>query len=222
MISATGFPAASERPFCPEPTIDQLFAEPIVQQLMRRDRTDEATIRRLLQKTAAALPTSDNKVLDSEETNIAVRYLHKTAQIRFSRYECAGLTYLAQHPGVDRTALAHLLDIGPMTLFRILDQLQAADFVDHVTYPEDRRIPVVALTARALPIIECIFGLTKRHSKDVTLEFGLRASADYVRRPPCRERSASISPRENKFAIATVWSCGTAFSSRGGHQKLQN
>jgi len=32
-----------------EPTLDQLMAEPIVQQLMRSDHTDEKTIRLLLQ-----------------------------------------------------------------------------------------------------------------------------------------------------------------------------
>ena len=32
-----------------EPTLDQLMAEPIVQQLMRSDHTDEMTIRLLLQ-----------------------------------------------------------------------------------------------------------------------------------------------------------------------------
>jgi hypothetical protein len=36
-----------------EPTLDQLFSEPILQQLMRRDRTDEASIRQLLQEAAA-------------------------------------------------------------------------------------------------------------------------------------------------------------------------
>jgi hypothetical protein len=37
-----------------EPTLDQLLGEPIVQQLMRRDGIDGATIRQLLQKTASA------------------------------------------------------------------------------------------------------------------------------------------------------------------------
>jgi hypothetical protein len=45
--------ASSRRPF-DEPTVDQLLAEPIVQQLMRRDRTDEASIRQLLDQAAAA------------------------------------------------------------------------------------------------------------------------------------------------------------------------
>jgi hypothetical protein len=35
-----------------EPRLDQLFAEPIVKQLMHRDRIDEATIRRLLRQVA--------------------------------------------------------------------------------------------------------------------------------------------------------------------------
>jgi hypothetical protein len=35
-----------------EPRLDQLFDEPIVKQLMHRDRIDEATIRRLLRQAA--------------------------------------------------------------------------------------------------------------------------------------------------------------------------
>jgi hypothetical protein len=37
-----------------EPRLDQLFAEPIVQQLMHRDRIDEAATRRLLRQAAVA------------------------------------------------------------------------------------------------------------------------------------------------------------------------
>jgi hypothetical protein len=40
-----------------EPKLDQLFAEPIVKQLMRRDRIDEATTRRLLRQAAVARAT---------------------------------------------------------------------------------------------------------------------------------------------------------------------
>ena len=36
-----------------EPTLDQLFADPIVRQLMHRDGTDESATRRLLQQVAA-------------------------------------------------------------------------------------------------------------------------------------------------------------------------
>ena len=37
-----------------EPRLDQLFAEPIVKQLLHRDRIDEATIRRMLRQAAVA------------------------------------------------------------------------------------------------------------------------------------------------------------------------
>jgi hypothetical protein len=37
-----------------EPRLDQLFAEPIVKQLIHRDKIDEATIRRLLRQAAVA------------------------------------------------------------------------------------------------------------------------------------------------------------------------
>jgi hypothetical protein len=53
MISRAPGGAAPTRFPSDEPTLDQLLAEPIVQQLMRRDRVDAATIRHLLQEAAA-------------------------------------------------------------------------------------------------------------------------------------------------------------------------
>jgi len=50
--------AGSTRHPIRELTLEQLLAEPIVQQLMRRDRIDEATIRDLLRQTAAARAAS--------------------------------------------------------------------------------------------------------------------------------------------------------------------
>jgi hypothetical protein len=50
--------AALARPSSHELTLNQLLAEPIVQQLMHRDRIDEATVRHLLQEIAAARPAS--------------------------------------------------------------------------------------------------------------------------------------------------------------------
>jgi hypothetical protein len=54
MTCSPGLNAAPAHPSSNKPTLDQLLAEPIVQQLMRRDRIDEATIRQLLQETASA------------------------------------------------------------------------------------------------------------------------------------------------------------------------
>ena len=43
-----GSAAGAKAPPAGEPMLDQLLAEPIVQQLMRRDRTNPASIRQLL------------------------------------------------------------------------------------------------------------------------------------------------------------------------------
>jgi hypothetical protein len=69
-----------------EPTLDQLLTEPIVQLLMHRDRTDEATVRCLLQQTSAAQPawrTKDDPHPD--DPNMIVRLLLETARLACSR-----------------------------------------------------------------------------------------------------------------------------------------
>ena len=53
--------AGAKAPPAGEPTLDQLLAEPIVQQLMRRDRTNPASIRQLPRGTAAARITGRPK-----------------------------------------------------------------------------------------------------------------------------------------------------------------
>src|SRR5580692_9682701 len=71
-----------------EPTLDQLLVEPIVQQLMRRDQVDEATIRHLLQETRAARPAlraEDDP--NTDDPNAIVRLLHETARLWRSRYD---------------------------------------------------------------------------------------------------------------------------------------
>ena len=53
MTWSTALSAPSAWPGFAELTLDQLLASPMVRQLMRRDRIDEATIRRLVQETAS-------------------------------------------------------------------------------------------------------------------------------------------------------------------------
>jgi MarR family transcriptional regulator for hemolysin len=150
-----------------------------VQQLMRRDRTDEATVRHLLQQTTTARPASRAK----NDPNIIIPLLHEAARRWRSRYNrevraqilgmtrarCAVLIYLAQHDGVHQATLARILDISPMTLARLLDRLEAAGFVARMPDPNDRRAHVLALTAKALPIIERIYDLTRKIDDDLQL-----------------------------------------------------
>ena len=178
---------ASAQPPSDEPTLDQLLAEPIVQQLMRSDRTDEAAIRHLVQEAAAARLASqahngsstDGSSRDDSGTDdpqAIVQLLHETARLWSRHYDrevralfpgmtrarCAVLSHLARHEGVNLVTLAGILDIRPISLVRLLDRLEAAEFVVRRPDPDDRRVRVLALTAKALPIVERIDGLTRK------------------------------------------------------------
>jgi DNA-binding MarR family transcriptional regulator len=185
---------ASAQPPSDEPTLDQLLAEPIVQQLMRSDRTDEAAIRHLVQEAAAARLASqahngsstDGSSRDDSGTDdpqAIVQLLHETARLWSRHYDrqvralfpgmtrarCAVLSHLARHEGVNLVTLAGILDIRPISLVRLLDRLEAAEFVVRRPDPDDRRVRVLALTAKALPIVERIDGLTRKIYDDLQL-----------------------------------------------------
>ena len=175
---------APARPLSGEPMLDQLLAEPIVQQLMRRDRTDEAATRRLLQQIAAASPAptaTDDPGLDGS-TGIA-RLLHETARTLRNRFErelrlqvpgltaarCAVLIHLAQHQGVTQASLADSLGIRAITLVRLLDRLGADGLVARLPAPDDRRAHLLVLTAQARPILDDIYGLIRKINDDLQL-----------------------------------------------------
>jgi MarR family transcriptional regulator for hemolysin len=186
-----------------EPTVDQLLAEPIVRQLMRRDRIDEATLRHLLQKAAAAQPAlrADDD-LRADDLYPIVRLLCETARLWRSRHDrevraqlpgmscarCAVLIHLAQHEGTHQVALARLLDVRSATLVRLLDGLEADGFIARIPDPNDRRAHVLKLTAKARPIIERVSDLIRKTDDDLRLGIS-KAEARQLRELLCRIRS---------------------------------
>jgi MarR family transcriptional regulator, transcriptional regulator for hemolysin len=207
--------AASVRPAFDEPTLDQLLAEPIVQQLMCSDRTDEMIVRRLLQEIAVARPAPPSMGdPNMDDPNTIVRLLEETARLwqrlldrelhaqipGMTRARCVVLTHLAQFIGLNQAGLSQTLDIRPSTLVRLVDRLEAAGFVARIPDPDDRRAHILVLTAQALPIIECINDLTRK--TDEELQFGIsKAEASQLRTLLCRLLS-TIKSRLDEFPPA--------------------
>src|ERR1700719_73176 len=175
------------------------------------DRTDETTVRRLLQQTSAARPESQAKDDPrADDPNMIVRLLLETARLACSRYDralrahlpgmtlgrCAVLIQLAQHKGSNQAALAQILDIRPITLVRLLDRLEAAGFVERIPDPDDRRAHVLALTAKALPLIESIHDLNRKTCNDLHLGIS-ETEATQLRVVLSRIRSALAPVRLN-------------------------
>jgi MarR family transcriptional regulator for hemolysin len=167
-----------------EPSLDQLLAEPIVQQLMHRDHTDETAIRRLLLQIAAApsaVSTEDDSGLANP--NETARLLQETARVLRDRCErelqgrypgmtwarSAVLVHLARHQGVKQAILADSLGIRPITLVRLLDRLEADGCIARLPDPDDRRAHLLMLTAKARPIIEYTDDLTRKTYDDIQL-----------------------------------------------------
>jgi MarR family transcriptional regulator for hemolysin len=139
-----------------------------------------------------------------------VRLLLETARLACRRYDralrahlpgmtlgrCAVLIQLAQHERPNQAALAQILDIRPITLVRLLDRLEAGGFVERIPGPDDRRAHVLALTAKALPIIESIHDLNRKTCNDLHLGIS-EAEATQLRALLSRIRSELTAARLN-------------------------
>ena len=172
------------RPPSGEPGLDELLADPIVQQLMRRDHTDEAATRRLLQQIADASPaTPDEEGPGPDDPDEMARLLQETARALRDRCErelrdrypdmswarCAVLMHLARQQGVKQAVLADSLAIRPITLVRLLDRLEADGFVVRLSVRKDRRARMLVLTTKARPIIEYTCDLIRKTYDDLQL-----------------------------------------------------
>jgi MarR family transcriptional regulator, transcriptional regulator for hemolysin len=193
------------------PAATKLSSAPMETKSPSPDRTDETTVRCVLQQTSAAQPASRAKDDPRpDDPDMIVRLLLETARLACSRYDralrahlpgmtpgrCAVLMQLAQHKGFNQAALARILDIRPITLVRLLDRLEAAGFVERIPDPDDRRAHVLALTAKALPIIESIHDLNRKTFDDPHLGIS-EAEATQLRVLLSRIRSELTAARLN-------------------------
>jgi MarR family transcriptional regulator, transcriptional regulator for hemolysin len=168
-------------------TLDELLAEPMVQQLMCRDRTDEVAVRRLWEHVAASRPAQTPRCMPPLPVapDELGHLLHETAQLwrrrceRVVRARLPGMTYarcvvllkLEQSEGLNQVTLAHILDVTPMTLVRLLDRLETAGLVSRLPDPLDRRAYLLTPTAKARPLIACIHDIIRTIQSEAS--FGL-------------------------------------------------
>jgi MarR family transcriptional regulator for hemolysin len=166
-------------------TLDELLAEPMVQQLMCRDRTDEVAVRRLWEHVAASRPAQTPRcmpplpIVPDELGHLLneIAQLWRRRSERAMRARLSGMTYarcavllkLEQSEGLNQVTLAHILDVAPMTLVRLLDRLETAGLVSRLPDPHDRRAYLLAPTAKAQPLIACIHDIIRMIQNEARL-----------------------------------------------------
>lgn len=74
--------------------------------------------------------------------------------------QARALVYVSRHEGVRQVDLAELLDIQPITLARLIDQLVALGLVQRQPDPDDRRAHRIVLTGAAASHLAAIEELT--------------------------------------------------------------
>jgi MarR family transcriptional regulator for hemolysin len=78
---------------------------------------------------------------------------HKAAQFGMTRAKWAVLARLDRSEGLKQSELADILDLQPITLTRLLDQLCDNGLIERRADPDDRRAKRLYLTPAARPLL---------------------------------------------------------------------
>lgn len=75
------------------------------------------------------------------------------ASLRLSPHQLRALRILESAPGLNLTALAENMDIGPPTASRLCDRLEAAGLLERLLHPHRRREVQLVLTGRGRQVL---------------------------------------------------------------------
>jgi MarR family transcriptional regulator for hemolysin len=89
--------------------------------------------------------------------------------------EARTLAFVSRRPGLRQSTLAEELCVEPMTLVGFLDRLEAAELVERIQDPADRRAKLIRLTPSATNIVRRIRAIGKAVREDA--ERGIDADA---------------------------------------------
>jgi DNA-binding MarR family transcriptional regulator len=81
----------------------------------------------------------------------------RIASSNFTQAQARVLVHVSRNEGIRQVALAELLEIQPITLARMIDQLQQHGLIERRTSPSDRRAYELYLTPAAAPHLAVIF-----------------------------------------------------------------
>lgn len=91
--------------------------------------------------------------------------------------QARALVYVSRHEGVRQVELAELLEIQPITLARLIDQLAEGGLVERRADPADRRAYQIHLTPAAAPQLAAIKQVAARIRGEALRGFGKQEAA---------------------------------------------
>ncbi len=91
--------------------------------------------------------------------------------------QARALIYVSRHEGIRQVELAELLDVQPITLTRLIDQLESSQLVERRPDPTDRRAFRVFATSAAGAHLEAIDTVISEILSDATAGISTAATA---------------------------------------------
>lgn len=89
-------------------------------------------------------------------TRLMRRAFQQQQDANLTLAQARALFYVSRYEGVRQIELAELIEVQPITLARLIDQLEKAGLVERRTDPDDRRAYRIFLTADAAPQLVAI------------------------------------------------------------------
>jgi DNA-binding MarR family transcriptional regulator len=107
-------------------------------------------------------------------------YDKRVRALDLTRSQWRVIAHLYRTEGVTQTELAEILEIEPATLARLIDRLEAAEWVERRPCEKDRRAKRLFLTDRPAAVIDQIFDISDDLEQDVFRGLSATAQADFV------------------------------------------
>ncbi len=82
------------------------------------------------------------------------RFEQRAQSLGLTRPQWRALAYLSKNEGIHQGGLAELLEIEPIALVRVLDQLADRGFIERRRHPTDRRIWLLHLRDDVRPLLD--------------------------------------------------------------------
>jgi MarR family transcriptional regulator for hemolysin len=103
-----------------------------------------------------------------------VRLDERLVVLDMSQARWVALYWLSQSPeGISQTALAERTAVEAPTLTRVVDQLESQDLVKRTASPTDRRVNLLTLTERALPLVAQIDQIAEGLRQEVMADISM-------------------------------------------------
>jgi MarR family transcriptional regulator for hemolysin len=106
-------------------------------------------------------------------------FSRRIQNLGLTQAQCRALLHLARNEGLRQVDLAEILEVQPITLARLIDQLAEADLVERRPDPADRRAFRLVLTRTAKPVVAEIRALGALTWADATADVSLTRMAQF-------------------------------------------